>query len=395
MHLDTYRNLSMDFFDRTKQGRIISRLDNDINTMDWAIAWGLGVFISSILTLFGVIYFMSRYDLRLCALVSIILPPIVIATNIFRVQGMKAHRKIQESASQITANFAETISGIRIIQSFCREEENLNEFKNINVAHISDNMFATKVWVSYFPFLSLMGGIGVAITFWFGSRFVLNSELKIGELSAYILYIGLFFGPIYMLSELYNSLLSASAAAERIFNLLDTQSKIKDVVNPVIIPNIKGEVIFQNVYFKYNDSENSPWILKDINFVAKPGETIALVGPTGAGKTSIISLISRFYDSQQGQILIDGYELSKISLKSLHSQMAIVLQENFLFSGTIMYNIKYSRPYATDDEVIHAAKFIGADKFIMRQADGYNTEVKERGTGLSLGERQLICFTVH
>ncbi|MDD5687553.1 MAG: ABC transporter ATP-binding protein [Elusimicrobia bacterium] len=385
--------LSMAFFDRTKQGRIIARLDNDITTMEWCLTWGIGVLINSVLTLFGAIYFMSKYDWRLCVIVGIILPPIIIATNIFRIKGMQNYRRVQESASRLIANFAETVSGIRIIQSFAREEENLTEYEQINLSHVSNTVGAAKVWSTYFPFLGLMAGIGVAITFLSGYKLVINNELKIGELSAYILYIGMFFGPIYMMSELYNSLLSTSAAAEKIFNLLDTKPEIKDVPQPIVLPNIKGEVVFQNVFLKYKDSKDSHWILKDINFTAKPGETIALVGQTGAGKTSIVSLIARLYEPQKGKILLDGIDMSKISLKYLHSHMAIVLQENFLFSGTIMSNIKYARPEATDEEVINASKFIGADKFIIKNPDGYNTEVKERGIGLSLGERQLICFT--
>ena len=388
------QNLSMSFFDKTKQGTLISRLDNDILSLEWTFIWGLGIFISSIITLSGAIYFMVRYNLKLCLYVVIIIPLIIVATELFRRNALNAYKQIRESIARITANFAETISGIKVIQSFVREDHNMITFNSLNLSHISNTLKAANIWSKYVPFLTIISVTGVIIVLTFGGNFVIKGELKIGELTAFILYLNMFFGPITMLGELYNQILSSTTSLDRIFEILSEKPEIeiKDTKTHFIIPQMKGEVIFENVYFKYNNSDTN-WILKNININVKPGQTIAIVGKTGSGKTSIINLIPRFYEIQHGRILIDGYNIKDIDINFLRSKIGFVYQENFLFTGTIMDNLKYGDSKITDTQVKEASKLLGLHKFIKRLPDEYFTEVKERGEGLSIGERQLICFT--
>jgi len=226
-----------------------------------------------------------------------------------------------------------------------------------------------------------------------GSR-VLRGELEIGELTAYLFYIAMFFGPIDMLSEVYNDFLSASTAAERVFRLLDTKPQVRDRGDAKALPRIDGRVSFEHVHFRYDTtSDDNGWVLEDISFEVEPGQMVALVGPTGAGKTSIAGLLARFYQPQQGVIRVDGEDIASVTLRSLHSQMGIVPQDNFLFTGTVMENLRYGRTDAADEDVMEAAAALGSHETIERLSKGYETEVKERGAGLSQGERQLICFT--
>jgi ATP-binding cassette, subfamily B, multidrug efflux pump len=243
------------------------------------------------------------------------------------------------------------------------------------------------------PVLGLMSGIGTAIILGYGGSLVVQNQITVGELAAFLLYLGMFFGPIQTMGDLYNSVLSTAASAERIFQLLDTEPQVKDRAGAHTLPPIRGHVQFENVYFRYDTTPEGTWVLKNISLEAKPGETVALVGATGSGKTSIISLITRFYEPQQGRILMDGIDLMSATIHSLHEQIGIVTQENFLFTGTIMENIKFGRPTASDEEVIDAAKRLGTHDIILRLQDGYKTKVGERGGNLSAGERQLITFT--
>jgi ATP-binding cassette subfamily B protein len=243
------------------------------------------------------------------------------------------------------------------------------------------------------PFLGLMSGIGMVIILGYGGSLVMQNQITVGELAAFILYLGMFFGPIQTMGDLYNSVLSTAASAERIFHLLDTEPQVVDRPGAQALPPIRGHVQFENVFFRYDTTPENTWVLKNISFEAKPGETVALVGATGSGKTSIISLITRFYEPQQGRILMDGVDLMSATVQSLHEQIGIVTQENFLFTGTLMENLKFGRPSANDDEVIEAAKKLGTHDIILRLTDGYQTKIGERGGNLSAGERQLITFT--
>lgn len=387
------QRLSLNYFDKTHQGRIISRADTDIDSLDRILTWGANQLLASALTFFGVICVMIQYDWRLCLAVSVVVPPLVLATRLFQIHGMKAYRKVREQSSRITASLAENISGVRVVQAFAREDENLARFEKIHAVYGDRALVAARVFHTYMPFVGMVSGLGTAIILGYGSTLVLRGSITVGELAAFILYLGMFFGPIQTMGDLYNSILSTAASAERIFQLLDTVPQVQDKTGARPLPVIKGRVACEDVYFRYDTTPADKWILKGISFVADPGQTIALVGATGSGKTSVISLIARFYEPQQGAIRIDGMDLQSATVDSLRSQIGIVTQENFLFTGTVMENLKFARPNATDDEVIQAAQTLGTHDIILRLKEGYSTKVGERGSNFSAGERQLLTFT--
>jgi ABC-type multidrug transport system fused ATPase/permease subunit len=349
--------------------------------------------LGSVLTLLGVIVLMVQYDWRLCLAVSIVLPPLWMATRLFHVRGMRAYRKLREQASRLTSSLAENIAGVRVAQAFSREEENLARFQQLQGVYFDRFIVAARIFHTYLPFLGLMSGVGTTIILGYGGYLVLQDQITVGELAAFVLYLGMFFGPIQTMGDLYNTVLSTAASAERIFDLLDTEPQVRNRAGAQPLALIRGHVVFEGVYFRYDTTPADTWVLKNISFEAKPGETVALVGHTGSGKTSIISLIARFYEPQQGRILIDGTNLQAATIESLHEQIGIVTQENFLFTGTVMENLKFGRPAATDEEVIAAAKTLGTHGIIERFADGYQTRVGERGANFSAGERQLLTFT--
>jgi ABC-type multidrug transport system fused ATPase/permease subunit len=293
----------------------------------------------------------------------------------------------------LTAAMAENISGVRVVQAFSREEENLNRFQQLHETHNEYALAAARVFHTYMPFLGLMSGIGTVIILGYGGVLVTRGEISVGELAAFVLYLGMFFGPIQTMGDLYNAVLSTAASAERIFALLDTTPQVLNKPDATDLPPIRGHVVFAGIHFRYDTTPADTWVLKNICFEAKPGETVALVGPTGSGKTSIISLIARFYEPQEGRITIDGHDLQAATVESLHGQIGIVTQENFLFTGTVMENLKFGRPNASDAEVIAAAKTLGTHEIIERFAEGYQTKVGERGGNFSAGERQLLSFT--
>jgi ABC-type multidrug transport system fused ATPase/permease subunit len=296
-------------------------------------------------------------------------------------------------SSKITAAVAENISGVRVVQAFSREELNLEKFEEIHAIYGQRVLAAARIFHTYMPFLGLMSGLGAAIILGYGGTLVMSGDITVGELAAFILYLGMFFGPIQTMGDLYNSLLSTAASAERIFQLLDTEPQVQNRPQSQILPLISGQVIFDQVFFRYETTPPEKWILHNIQFQVNPGETIALAGATGSGKSSIISLIPRFYEPQRGRIRVDGSDIQNVTLESLRSQIGIVTQENFLFSGTVMDNLKFGRPAATDEEVIAAAKGLGTHEMIIGLEEGYETPVRERGGNFSAGERQLLTFT--
>ena len=387
------QRLSLNYFDKTHQGRIIARADTDVDSLDRILTWGANQMLASSLTLIGVVALMLQYDWRLCLAVSAVLPPLFAATRLFHKFGLAAHRKVRAQTSRLTAAMAENIAGVRVVQAFSREEENLSRFQQLHETHNDLALAAARVFHTYMPFLGFMSGLGTLIILGYGGTLVLRREITVGELAAFALYIGMFFGPIQTMGDLYNAILSTAASAERIFQLLDTQPQVRNRAGAVALPLIRGRVVFEDVWFRYDTTPVDTWVLKGIHLDARPGETIALVGHTGSGKTSIISLIARFYEPQRGRVTIDGIDLQQATVESLHEQIGIVTQENFLFTGTVMENLKFGKPGATDEEAMAAAKTLGTHEIILRFADGYQTKVSERGGNLSAGERQLLTFT--
>jgi ABC-type multidrug transport system fused ATPase/permease subunit len=387
------QRLSLNYFDKTHQGRIIARADTDIDSLDRIMTWGANQLLASLFTLCGVLVLMVQYDWRLCLAVSAVLPPLFVATRLFHIYGLRAHRNVRAQTSRLTAAMAENIAGVRVVQAFSREEENLQRFQELHETHNTLALAAARVFHTYMPFLGFMSGVGTAVILGYGGSLVLRGEITVGELAAFVLYLSMFFGPIQTMGDLYNAILSTAASAERIFQLLDTEPQVRDRPGAQPLPPLRGHVVFDQIWFRYDSTPPDTWVLKHICFEARPGETVALVGHTGSGKTSIISLIARFYEPQRGRVCIDGIDLQSATVESLHEQIGIVTQENFLFSGTVMENLKFARPEATDEEVMEAARTLGTDDLILKFAEGYQTKVGERGGNFSAGERQLLTFT--
>jgi ABC-type multidrug transport system fused ATPase/permease subunit len=387
------QRLSLSYFDKTHQGRIINRADSDIDALDQVLTWGANQLLASALTLIGVLVMLVHYDWRLCLAVSAVLPPLATATYLFQRYIMQAHRHVRQQSSRLTASLAENISGVRVVQSMGRENENLERFQGLHRIYTNRAYDVARIFHTYMPTLGLVSGIGIAIVLGYGGSLVMQHQITVGDLAAFILYVQMFFGPVQVMGDLYNGVLSAGASAERIFQLLDTEPQVIDRPGAGELPAIRGDVRFEDVSFRYDTTPGDRWVLEDIDFQVEAGQTVALVGHTGSGKTSIISLLARFYEPQFGRILIDGRDVGQATIESLHRQLGIVTQENFLFTGTILDNLRFGRPDATDDEVRAAAQALGTDEMIRHMKDGYLTKVGERGGNLSAGERQLFCIT--
>jgi ABC-type multidrug transport system fused ATPase/permease subunit len=384
------QKLSMSYYDRTKAGRIISRGTNDVSAMRETVVWTLPRLVSVFFTIIGAAAMMLVLSWRLFLVTALVVPPFYFANKYFRKQVSLAWRRVQEAQARVTANIAENISGIRVVQAFTRERKNLEIFEGLQDMVYDSQLEAAKIFGIYAPTLDLISAVGTLTILLYGGWLVWMGQAGVGTLVAFMMYLELLFNPIRQIGNIYHEALHAMAGGERIFHLLDTQPAVIDRPAAVELPRITGHVIFDHVTFGY--FPDVP-VLKDIHFEAAPGQTVALVGPTGAGKSSVINLVSRFYEPQQGRILIDGCNLADVTMDSLHRQMGLVNQVNFLFSGTIMDNIRFGRPSATDDEVINAARSLGSHDIIMQLPKGYHSEVSERGQSLSLGQRQLVCFT--
>ncbi len=390
------QRLSFSFFDRSSSGDLVSRVTNDTDAIGEVFVSGVASVLSDILSLGMVIFFMVNMSVHL-TLVSMAVIPLIVATAwVFQSKFRRVYRMTRLKISKVTTKLEEGISGIREIQSFSRESDIMKRFREANIENLQANIQASKVWGTFYPTIQFIQAVGMAIVILYGGMLALTPNGPLGSLDeavgvliAFLLYIQMFFRPIFDLTNFYNTVQSSLAAAERIFELLDTPPEITDSPDAIDLPPVKGEIEFENVTFGYDPSHP---VIYNMSFKIKPKETVALVGPTGAGKSTIIKLLSRFYEPQKGVIKIDGYDIRKVTQKSLHEQMGIVLQENFLFNGTVMENIRYGKLDASDEEVINAATIVGAHEFIKNLPDGYNTIVGERGTKLSVGQRQLIAF---
>jgi len=386
-HIQT---LSFSFFDT---GKILARVIGDVNSLKDVLTNMVTTLIPEFITVIGVVVIMMIKDWRL-ALASLSTIPIMIA-GIFLVQKI-SHKRWQiyrKKSSNLNAYVHEDIAGMNVVQSFGAEDETKEIFENLTDEHRNAFVDAVIFADMFGPVIDFCWGIGAMMLYLVGIRFLGFEKVSVGLLVAFGSYINMFWNPIMNLSNFYNNLVTNLTAAERIFDILDTEPDITDADDVEELPEVKGEVTFSHVGFTYDRGTPAETkVLEDVNFVVKPGETIALVGPTGAGKTTIVNLISRFYDIEQGKILIDGYDLTKVSMNSLRRQMGVMTQDNFIFHGTVKDNILYGKLDATDEEMIAAAKAVNAHDFIMKMEKGYDTELKEHGAGLSIGQRQLIAF---
>lgn len=385
-HIQT---LSFQFFDSRPTGKILARIIGDVNSLKEVLSNSVTTLIPDFITIFFVviIMFIKNWRLALAALSS--LPFMIIGVCLIQSRAHIRWQIFRKKGSNVNAFVHEDISGMYIIQSFGAEEETQMTFENLLKEHWTSNVNAVKIADGFGPVVDFCWGIGTLMLYYVGVKMIGADKVPVGTLIAFGTYISMFWHPVLNLSNFYNQLITNIAGAERIFEIMDEKADITDEVGVKDIPPIKGEVVFDNVSFEYD--ENSK-VLKDVSFSIKQGETIALVGPTGAGKSTIVNLISRFYDIQKGTIRIDGYDVKQISIESLRKQMGIMTQDNFLFSGSIKDNIKYGKLNATDNEVIQAAKAVHAHDFIMEMENGYDTIIKERGAGLSVGQKQLLAF---
>ena len=391
MRKDLFVNLQtlpFSYYDSRPHGKILVRVVNYINSLSDLLSNGFVNLIADTVTLIITVIFMFVLDYRL-ALVSLLgLPLLMTVIMSIKKAQRKAHQKLSSKQSNMNAYVHESINGIKVTQSFSREEENMKIYNDVCTQYSDAWMDSVKLNFLVWPAIDIISVASVALIYLFGIL-IFDSSIKVGVLVAFIGYVWRFWAPITNIGNFYNTIINAMAYLERIFETMDEKPLIHDKENATTLAPIEGHVEFKDVTFMYE--EDNP-ILKNININIESGESIALVGPTGAGKSTIVSLISRFYDINEGQILIDGIDIRDVTLKSLRQQMGIMLQDSFIFSGTIMDNIRYGNLNATDEEVIAAAKVVRAHDFIMEFENGYYTEVNERGSRLSVGQRQLISF---
>ena len=385
-HIQT---LDLQFFDSRPTGKILSRIIGDINSLKDVLNNFIVTMIPELVTVVAVAVIMFVKSPILAAASLSTLPFMAIAIWLVQVYSHKRWQDFRKKSSNLNAFIHEDMSGIRIIQSFNAEEETARTFDELLSAHRKSFMSAVRLNDGMGSVIDLSWGVGLAALYFASVYFIGGGSVSVGMLIAFTSYIGMFWNPIMNLSNFYTQIITNLAAAERVFEILDTKPAITDHENVTEIPPIKGRVTFEHVGFSYDGNTK---VLQDVSFDITPGETIALVGPTGAGKTTIVNLISRFYDIREGNILIDGYDIKNVSIESLRKQMGIMTQDNFLFTGTVKENIRYGKLDATDDEIIAAAKAVHAHDFIMRLKDGYDTMLTERGGGLSVGQKQLLAF---
>jgi ATP-binding cassette subfamily B protein/subfamily B ATP-binding cassette protein MsbA len=388
---DRIQRLSLTYFDEHEAGDLMSRLTNDVDTIGQVINAGLLQTLGSSLLIIGIVVAMFSLSWQLALATFVILPFMFVSSILLSRRARSAFRETRRTIGSVSADLEENISGVRVAQAFAREGENIQRFDELNRANRDANVSAQGIVAAFSPTLDVLSTIGLAIVIGFGGYLALQQPplVTVGVIVSFLVYVRRFFQPIQQLAQLYAQLQSALAGAERIFELLDTQPDLTDAVDAVEMPPIAGRVAFEGVSFHYKAGEP---VLRDVDLVAEPGQTVALVGPTGAGKTTLVNLIGRFYDAVEGHVRIDGWDVQEVTRASLRAQMGIVLQDTFLFSGTIMDNIRYGRLDAGDEEVIQAAKQANAHEFITRMPKGYNSELSEQGRNLSQGQRQLIAI---
>lgn len=385
--------LSFSFFDSRPTGKILARIIGDVNSLKDVLTNAVTTLIPDFITVLGVVVIMLVKDWKL-AIASLCTIPLMIA-GIFIIQRT-AHKRWQifrKKSSNLNAYVHEDIAGIGVVQSFCAENETREVFEELTDEHQKAFVAACRRADMFGPTVDFCWGVGTMMLYLIGVKFIGAPAVSVGLLVAFGTYINMFWNPIMNLSNFYNQLVTNLSAAERIFDILDTKPDIQDESDVEELPEVEGKVEFSHVSFTYDKGTPAQTkVLSDVNFTIQPGETIALVGPTGAGKTTIVNLISRFYDIEDGHIYIDGHDLKKVSIHSLRRQMGVMTQDNFIFHGTVRENILYGKMDATEEEMIAAAKAVNAHDFIMKMEKGYDAELKERGAGLSIGQRQLIAF---
>ena len=384
------QRLSIGYFDRNPVGRLMTRVTSDVETLNELFSSGVVTIFGDAFTLVAIMGMMLAIDVRLALVTFAVIPLVWLTARIFRRHVRQAFGDIRVRLARLNAFLQERLSGMRVVQLFGREEDTARRFGVLNRDHLEAHLRSITVYAVFFPAVEVLTAVAMALLLWYGGLRVLDSTLTIGVLAAFIQYTRRFFQPLQDLSEKFNLLQSAMASSERIFALLDEPVTVREPQAPVALPRpVRGAVRFENVWFRY--SPTGPWVLRDVSFTASPGQTIALVGHTGAGKTTIVSLLLRFYDPERGRITVDGVDIRQLSSADLRSIIGFVQQDLFLFTGDIQHNLTLDAPISPE-AAREAAERVGADRFVERLPSGYHHELGERGRSLSVGERQLLSF---
>jgi ATP-binding cassette, subfamily B, multidrug efflux pump len=391
MHIFRHiQQLPMAFFSRTPVGRLITRITNDVDALNELITSGVVAIFGDIAMLVGIVGIMLWMDWRLALVVFSVLPLVYWITDRFRVRAREAYRAVRTSLARINAYLNEQIMGMSVVQLFTRERRSLRRFEQLNDAYLAASLDATRNFSQFYPAIQVLGTLAVALLLWYGGGQVVQGAVTLGVLVAALQYADRFFEPIRDISDKFNIFQAAMASSERIFRLIDEPVTLQDPPTPVPLPRVSGRIEFRDVWFAYEEDE--AWVLRGVSFAIEPGQRVAVVGHTGAGKTSIINLLMRFYDPQRGEVLIDGVDVRRVRQRELRRHVGLVLQDVFLFSGTVESNIRLGDGGITDEQIRQVARYVGADRFIDGLPAGYRTEVQERGARLSVGQRQLIAF---
>jgi ATP-binding cassette subfamily B protein len=384
-----FQRLSLGFYERNRAGVLISRITNDVEALDQLVTDGITSLLQNTLTLVGTAVILFFLDWRLALATLTVIPALSLATAMFRKRSSRSYRRVRERLGQVTATLAEDIAGMRVLQAFTRERAARTHFREVNQHYRDANQETVVQNAVYFPFVDLLSSLATAIVLGYGGYLVFDGSVTIGVLAAFLGYMTNFFDPVQQLSQLYSTFLSAVAALDKIIGVLEEEPEVRDRDGAVALAAPHGHVEFDHVRFRYG---TGPEVLHGIDLDVSPGTTVALVGHTGAGKSTIAKLLARFYDPTHGAIRIDGVDLRNVRQESLRRSLGIVPQEGFLFAGTVAENIAFGRPDAARDEIEAAARTVGADEFISGLEDGYDTQLGERGFRLSLGQRQLVAF---
>jgi ATP-binding cassette subfamily B protein len=398
-HIFTHiQGMSIGFFTRNRPGVLISRMTNDVEALQQLVTDGVVTIFSSSLTLIGVVVILLLLDLKLALITFLTFPLLLIASFIFRIASAGAYRATRERIAAVTAYLQESLSGVRVVRSFGQEPRHVDELTALNEANRQVNMKTVYLNAAYFPAVELLAAIGTSVILLYGGSQVINGALEVGIIVSFVGYLTTFFEPIQELSQLYTTYQQGMAALDKIFDLLDTEPDMVDAPGAIDPGRIRGEIELDDVWFSYSDERDpaavpeDEWVLEGVDLHVPPGQTLALVGATGAGKSTFAKLVARFYDPQKGRVLVDGHDLKGVRQKALRRQLGIVPQEGFLFSGSVRENVAFGRPEASLEEIEEAIATVGATEFVRGLPDGIETQVGERGVTLSAGQRQLVAF---
>ena len=389
------QRLDLRFYDKNPIGRLMTRITNDVETLNTLFSSGVVSVFGDVFTLVFIVGAMLSMNWRLALVSFAVLPLVFLTAFVFRAKVREAYRDIRVRIARVNAFLHEHITGVRVVQLFNREKADAQRLAELNEDHLQAHLRSITYYALFFPVIQLFTAVALALILWYGGLRMLDGVMTVGVIAAFLQYARRFFRPIQDLSEKYNLLQAAMASSERVFKLLDEEIEIRDPDEPLSLPaDGRGEIVFENVWFAYGDGDDGEpdWVLEDVSFTVAPGEKVAIVGHTGAGKTTLINVLMRFYDVQRGRILLDGVPIDRLRISDLRSRIGLVLQDVFLFSEDVAYNVRLGSPEIDQESIVEAAERVGASDFVDRLEGGYNQPLGERGASLSVGQRQLVSF---